>query len=64
MGEAANVQQMSPEVVIGYVMLFDVQADSIRRDDGKSWSAFMEERLAHLCIRKAPMWNQGLIEAC
>jgi hypothetical protein len=64
MGEAANVQQMSPEVVTGYVMLFDVQADSLRRDDGLTWSAFMETRLERLCVRKAPMWNQGLIEAC
>src|SRR5439155_17987733 len=28
MGEAANVQQMSPETVTGYILLFDAQADS------------------------------------
>jgi len=62
MGEAANVQQMSPEVVTGYVFLFDVQADSIRKEDKLTWSEYFEQRIARLCVRKAPMWNQGLIE--
>ena len=64
MGEAANIQQMSPEVVIGYVLLFDRQADAIRKEDGLLWSAFFQQRIQRLCIRKAPMWNQGLIEGC
>lgn len=62
MGEAANVQQMSPEVVTGYVFLFDVQADSTRKEDNQTWSSYFEQRIAKLCVRKAPMWNQGLIE--
>ena len=32
MGEAANVQQISPEVVIGYAIVMDVAEDSTRRD--------------------------------
>lgn len=62
MGEAANVQQMAPEIVIGYIMLFDVQADSIRKEDGRTWSDYFEAALKRIAIRRAPLWNQGLIE--
>jgi hypothetical protein len=64
MGEAANVQQMSPEVVTGYIMLFDRSQDSVRAEDGILWSEYMKCCLQRLCIRKAPMWNQGLLEGC
>jgi hypothetical protein len=33
MGQIANVQQLRPEIVIGYIVLFDTVADS-RRQDG------------------------------
>jgi hypothetical protein len=62
MGEVANVQQLSPEIVSGYVILFDTRADSMRRNDGLSWSQFFEQRLQAISIRRAPMWNQGLLE--
>lgn len=62
MGEAANAQQMSPELVIGYVMLFDTSVDTRRAEDRRPWSDFLEERLQRISIRKAPLWNQGLIE--
>jgi hypothetical protein len=62
MGESANAQQMSPELVTGYVMLFDTMADTVRSEDGCLWSAFLQERLNRISIRKAPLWNQGLIE--
>jgi hypothetical protein len=62
MGEAANAQQMSPKLVIGYVMLFDTNCDTVRREDKLNWSEFLEQRLARIAIRKAPLWNQGLIE--
>lgn len=62
MGEAANVQQMSPEVVIGYILLFDAQADASRRADDLQWSEFFEERVQQIAIREAPLWNQGLLE--
>jgi hypothetical protein len=64
MGESANAQPMSPELVIGYVMLFDTDCDATRREDSLSWSAFLEQRLARIAIRKSPLWNQGLIEGC
>lgn len=63
MGEAANVQQLSPEIVIGYVVIMDVAADSLRRDGTGTWSDHFESNLAKIAIRRAPIWNQGLIEA-
>ncbi|QEX25051.1 hypothetical protein FRZ61_49960 [Hypericibacter adhaerens] len=62
MGEAANVQQLSPEIVIGYVVIVDEHEDSKRRD-GSTWADHFESNLRKIAIRKAPLWNQGLIEA-
>jgi hypothetical protein len=62
MGEAANVQQLSPEIVIGYVVIMDEAADSLRRDGNGTWSDHFESNLAKIAIRQAPLWNQGLIE--
>jgi len=62
MGEAANVQQISPEVVIGYAIVMDVAEDSTRRD-GDTWINWFEKALGRVAIRNAPLWNQGLIES-
>lgn len=62
MGETANVQHLRPEIVIGYVMRFDVSQDSRRRDDNVLWSDFFEAALKRLAVREAPLWNQGLLE--
>lgn len=61
MGEIANIQQLRPEIVIGYVVVFDVAADS-RRQNGIMWSQYFEQSLKKIAIRKAPLWNQGLLE--
>jgi hypothetical protein len=61
MDEVANVQQLHPEIVIGYVVLFDEVADSTRKD-GLKWSEFFEQAIQRIAIRKAPLWNQGLLE--
>jgi hypothetical protein len=61
-GELANVQQLRPEIVIGYVVLFDVAKDSCRKEDGKLWSDHFESALRNITIRRAPLWNQGLLE--
>ncbi|MFN3658495.1 MAG: hypothetical protein ACK4UO_14690 [Pseudolabrys sp.] len=63
MGEAANVQQLSPEIVIGYVVIMDEAEDSVRRDGKGTWSDHFEANLNRIAIRRAPLWNQGLIEA-
>jgi hypothetical protein len=62
MGEAANVQQLSPEIVIGYVVIMDEAGNSIRRGGG-TWIELFESNLSRIAIRRAPLWNQGLIEA-
>jgi len=61
-GELANVQQLRPEIVIGYVVLFDVAEDSRRKEGGRPWSDYFEEALSKITIRRAPLWNQGLLE--
>jgi hypothetical protein len=61
LGEAANVQQFSPELVTGYVVIIDEAANSIRRGGG-TWIDFLETALHKIAIRRAPLWNQGLIE--
>lgn len=61
-GELANVQQLRPEIVIGYVILFDVALDSRRMQDGVLWSDYFEGALKRIAIRRAPLWNQGLLE--
>lgn len=61
MGEVANVQQFMPEVVTGYILIFDATKDSLRRD-GTAWSVHFEKALNRIAVRRAPLWNQGLIE--
>jgi len=62
MGEAANVQQLSPELVVGYVVAVDEAQNSLRRAGDGSWIDFFERSLQQIAIRKAPLWNQGLVE--
>lgn len=61
MGELANVQQLRPEIVIGYIVLFDLAEDRPRGGAGL-WSDYFEGALKSLAIRRAPLWNQGLME--
>lgn len=62
-GEVANVQQLRPEIVTGYVIVFDVAEDTARKEDGRMWSEYFEDALKAISIRRAPLWNQGLLEA-
>jgi hypothetical protein len=63
MGEAANVQQLSPEIVIGYVVLVDEADNSLRRGGPETWIDHFKSNLDRIAIRRAPLWNQGLLEA-
>ena len=56
------MQQLSPEIVIGYVVIVDDAGDS-RRKGGDAWADHFASNLKKIAIRKAPLWNQGLIEA-
>ncbi len=62
MGEIANIQQLRPEIVIGYVVLFDLVADS-RRKDGILWSDYFEQALKKIAIRKAPSGTKVCLKA-
>ena len=62
MGEVANVQQLSPELVIGYVVIMDESQNSLHRTSG-TWIDHFEANLRKIAIRQAPLWNQGLVEA-
>src|SRR3972149_2384278 len=61
MGEVANVQQLSPELVIGYVVIMDEKENTPHRGGG-TWIDHFESNLHKISIRRAPLWNQGLIE--
>jgi len=61
MGEVANVQQLSPELVIGYVVIMDEAGNSKHRNGG-TWIDHFEGNLKKIAIRRAPLWNQGLLE--
>ena len=60
MGEAANVQQLQPEVVIGYVVIMDVAEDSRRKKSNETWSDHFESNLRKIAVRKAPLWESRI----
>jgi hypothetical protein len=62
MGEVTNIQMYSPEVVVGYLMVFDVSQDIPGRQRG-TWCDILEQRLSRLSGRKAPAWSVGTIES-
>jgi hypothetical protein len=62
-GEAANLQMHSPETVIGYVMIFNVEEDEHSEKHRCTWSELLRRRLQSLSCRRAPHWTMGTIEA-
>ncbi|GEM_PF-3955336 len=63
MGEVANAQLYSPEIVLGYLMVFDIAQDATVAQFGRSWYEVLEERLKQLSGRRAPAWSTGMIES-
>ncbi|MBI4574997.1 MAG: hypothetical protein HY722_01905 [Planctomycetes bacterium] len=63
MGEVANLQLYSPEVVVGYLMLFNVEHDEFSRKHGCTWGELLESRLRSLAGRAPPHWTIGTVEA-
>ncbi len=63
MGEDANVQMYSPEIVLGYLMVFDASQDSASTRHGSTWCQLLRHRLKELSGRRAPSWSVGMIEA-
>ena len=60
-GEMANVQLQSPEIVTGYLMLFN-NGDAMR-SDGTPWVDFFRDAVERLSGRDAPAWAAGMMEA-
>src|SRR5574337_839524 len=56
MGEVTNVQMYSPEIALGYLMVFDVSQDSPSTRHGSTWCELLRQRLGELSGRKAPSW--------
>ena len=64
MGEVANVQLHSPEIVVGYIMIFHKDlADTESRKHGKTWIEVFRAGMDSLSNRRAPSWAPGTIEA-
>jgi hypothetical protein len=61
-GEVANVQMYSPEIVLGYLMVFDVSQDTVSARHGMTWCQLLRHRLTELSGRRAPSWSVGMIE--
>lgn len=60
-GEMANVQLRSPEIVTGYIVVFNI-ANGKRRD-GTRWVDFFRGAVNRLSGRDAPAWAAGMVEA-
>lgn len=61
-GEVANAQLHSPEIVIGYVMVFDRSQDSLSAKHDSSWLELLRTRLDQLSRRAPPAWATGTFE--
>ena len=61
-GEVANVQLYSPEIVIGYIVIFNVEDDVISPKHKQTWRDLFLERLNSLSGRTSPSWTVGVVE--
>ncbi len=62
MGEVANVQMYSPEIVVGYIMVVDRSLEPASARHG-SWCGLLRDRLTALSGRRSPAWSVGMVEA-
>lgn len=62
-GEVTNVQMYSPEIVVGYIMIFDVSKDRYSKKHKSTWCDLMKNRLENVSGRSAPAWGTGMVEA-
>ena len=62
-GEVTNVQMYSPEIVTGYVMVFNIAEDAFSTRHQCTWSDLLRSRIARLSGRRPPSWSIGMIEA-
>ena len=57
----ANVQLRSPEIVTGYIVVFN--SANGKRSDGTRWVDFFRDAVDRLSGRDAPAWAAGMTEA-
>ena len=62
MGEMANVQLRSPEIVTGYIMVFGGQTNNTQ-SGATSWVEVFRQAIQRLSGRQAPAWAPGMVEA-
>ena len=62
-GETANIQMYSPEIVVAYLMVFNVAEDAAANKHGMTWCDLLQQRLRNLSGRRAPSWSVGTIES-
>jgi hypothetical protein len=63
LGEVANLQMYSPEIVVGYLMVFNLEEDGVSAKHGCRWSELFQRRLSSITGRRAPHWTIGTLEA-
>ena len=63
MGEVANVQLYSPEIVIGYITVLDRSADHMSTKHGQYWTDVFRSYIDKLSGRQSPGWSPGTVEA-
>lgn len=61
-GEVANAQLHSPEIVIGYIMIFNVAEDGFSPKHGSTWCELFRDRATSLSGRRPPSWATGTVE--
>jgi hypothetical protein len=61
-GEVTNAQLHSPEIVIGYIMIFNVAEDTFSYKHSSTWFDLFHERATSLSGRRPPSWTTGTVE--
>ena len=61
-GEVTNAQLYSPEIVLGYIMVFNVADDEISPKHGSTWCDLFRERVTLLSGRTPPSWTTDTLE--
>lgn len=61
-GEVTNAQLHSPEIVIGYIMIFNVSEDRFSHKHKSTWCELFRQRIASLSGRRPPSWTTGTVE--
>ncbi len=61
-GEVTIAQLCSPEIVIGYIMIFNVAEDGYSPKHKSTWCDLFRKRVKSLSGRRPPSWTTGTVE--